>query len=394
MAVGIETVSLVTVIAILMFAIMFILKKFHQPHVISYILAGIILGPSVTNIVKDTDVLNAAGEIGLVLFMFFIGMEISIPQLMKGWKIAIIGTCLQIIASISAVFILGSLFAWPFERILLFGFIISISSTAVVLKLLKGWDELNTRVGRDVLSILIVQDIAIVIMLVIIGGMSSTSTGGFILPLLGGVLLVLLMTFVIRKGPLRLRFFAKFKGDHELEMVAALILAVGFAFVSGLFQLSTALGAFIAGVILSTTKETEWVHKHLYPLQVVFMAAFFLFIGIILDLSFILQNLFLVIGLVIAVLVVNTGINTLILRMLGRRWNNAAYGGVLLSQVGEFGFVLAIAGLHAGIITIFGYQLTIALIISSLLITPIYLLIMKKVLHPDSRRIHVPKQIF
>ncbi len=166
-----------------------ILKRFKQPHVIAYLLVGVILGPSGLAVIADKDWVGQLGSIGVVLLLFFVGMEVSPKRLAANWKLPVIGTLLQIMVSVLFVAIMGYFLDWPFPRIVLLGFVISLSSTAVVIKLLQDWKELDTRIGQDVLGILLIQDLAIVPMMISIGllGGAEFSPTVLILQLVGGV---------------------------------------------------------------------------------------------------------------------------------------------------------------------------------------------------------------
>ncbi|HAI97564.1 MAG TPA: sodium:proton exchanger, partial [Methylococcaceae bacterium] len=171
-----------------------ILKRFKQPHVIAYLLVGVILGPSGLAVIADKDWVGQLGSIGVVLLLFFVGMEVSPKRLAANWKLPVIGTLLQIMVSVLFVAIMGYFLDWPFPRIVLLGFVISLSSTAVVIKLLQDWKELDTRIGQDVLGILLIQDLAIVPMMISIGllGGEEFSPTVLILQLVGGSAIIAL----------------------------------------------------------------------------------------------------------------------------------------------------------------------------------------------------------
>ena len=145
-------------------------------------------------------------------------------------------------------------------------------------------------------------------------------------------------------------------------------------------QLSTALGAFAAGILVTAARETQWVHHTLEPFRVIFVALFFVSIGMLVDVSFITSHTMQVVLLVVAVLVGNTLLNGIILRFLGYRWRESVYAGAMLGQIGEFSFVLAAVGLTAGIISEIAYQYTIAVIALSLLVSPFWILAARRIL--------------
>lgn len=357
-----------------------ILKRFKQPHVIAYLLVGIILGPSGFAIISDKDWVGQLGSIGVVLLLFFVGMDISPKRLAANWKLPVIGTLLQITISVILVAIMGHFLDWPFPRIVLLGFVISLSSTAVVIKLLQDWKELDTRIGQDVLGILLIQDLAIVPMIIGIGllGGEEFSPTILLMQLVGGAAIIALAIWVSVKDRIILSWLKKVADDKEMQVFAALGICFGLAFLTGILHLSTALGAFVAGIVVSAAKETEWVYKSLDSLRVIFIALFFLSIGMLIDLSFVQKNLIEVGLLVVAVMVSNTLINATIIYMFAKKWRPSFYAGAMLSQVGEFSFVLAAIGLNTGIINDYGYQTTIAVIALSLFLSPIFIMFTKR----------------
>jgi len=358
-----------------------ILKRFKQPHVIAYLLVGVILGPSGLAVIADKDWVGQLGSIGVVLLLFFVGMEVSPKRLAANWKLPVIGTLLQIMVSVLFVAIMGYFLDWPFPRIVLLGFVISLSSTAVVIKLLQDWKELDTRIGQDVLGILLIQDLAIVPMMISIGllGGAEFSPTVLILQLVGGSAIIALAIWVSVKDRIILSWLKKIADDKEMQLFAALGICFGMSFLTGVLQLSTALGAFVSGIVVSSARETEWVYKSLDSLRVIFIALFFLSIGMLIDLSFVQKNIVEVGLLVIAVMVSNTMINAIIIYLFAKEWRPSFYAGAMLSQVGEFSFVLAAIGLNTGIINDYGYQTTIAVIALSLFLSPIFIMVTKHI---------------
>ena len=151
--------------------------------------------------------------------------------------------------------------------------------------------------------------------------------------------------------------------------------------ISGFFGLSTALGAFIAGLTISNTNEHEWIRKNMHPFYVILVAIFFVSIGMLIDAEFIFRNLIMIALLVIITLLLKTIFNAIILRYLDNPWDESFYAGALLSQIGEFSFILGSIGLNLGILTLFGYQLTISVIALTLLFSPFWIFIFKTYFH-------------
>lgn len=352
-----------------------LLRFFQQPQLVGYILAGILIGPHGLQLLTDQATIEHLGAIGVTLLLFFIGMEVSPQQLYRGWRIAILGTVFQVLISVGCTWLIGYWLEWSLARIILLGFVISLSSTAVVLKLLKERGELHTPAGENVLLILLAQDLAVVPMLIALSWLSGRepATNELLLQLLGGIGILGLTAWVLWKKEIHIPFAAQLKKDHELQVFAALLLCFGLAFVTGSLGLSAALGAFVAGIVVASAKETDWVHHALEPFRVVFVAILFVSVGMLIDIRFILDTWPHLLALVAGVLLTNTFINAGILRSLGQDWSSSLYAGGLLAQIGEFSFVLASFGMQSGIISEFGYQTTIAVISLTLVLSPAWI---------------------
>lgn len=362
-----------TVAAILLLG--FALRALRQPQLIAYLLAGVVLGPSGVGLVSDHSTISRLGEIGVVLLLFFVGMEISLPEFVARWKVPVLGTLLQISLSVLCVVGVGTWQGWPAERSVLLGFVVSLSSTAVVIKLLREKGETESPVGRDVIGILLMQDLAIVPMLIIIGLLSETpSTGGMIVKqVVGGAIAIISLAYIATRRELHLPLGRWLRGDRELQIFASGAICFGLAYLSGLSGLSAALGAFLGGILVGAAKETRWIHESLFPFHILLLALFFMSVGMLIDLHFVWSHWAMILTLLLAVLLTNTILNTVILRVLGRSWNNSIYGGATLAQIGEFSFVLAAVGRKADLFEDFAYQTTSAVIALSMLISPLWI---------------------
>jgi CPA2 family monovalent cation:H+ antiporter-2 len=359
------------------------LRAIGQPQIVGYLLAGVAIGPFGLEFLTDTETISRVGSFGLIMLLFFIGMEVSPRKLMGNWRVAVAGVVFQIVSSVSVVWLIGLVYDWSWRRITLIGFVISLSSTAVVLKLLKDWRELNTQTGQHVLVILLAQDLVLVPMLIAVTLMSGARPDVVTLSaqVIGAAVLIGLTAWVITRDRVHLPFAKYLRADHELQVFAALLLCFGLALLSGILQLSTVLGAFVAGIIISSARETDWVHRSLEPLRVIFVAMFFVSIGMLIDLQFVRNNFLEISALVAAIVSINTAINSVILKGLGASTRRSLYAGALLSQVGEFSFVLASIGLTAGVIAEHDYRTLIAVIALSLLLSPAWITMWRIVLH-------------
>lgn len=366
--------------AILVIGLM--LQLLRQPQLVGYIISGVAIGPSGFALLTDQALIEHLGAIGVTLLLFFVGMEVSPNQLTRGWRIAVGGTMLQIGGSVALTWAIGLWLGWELPRVVLLGFVISLSSTAVVLKLLKDRGELNSQSGENVLLILLAQDLAVVPMLIVISLFSNEQPGSdqIFKQMAGAVIVLGLAAFALSREHLHLPFATRIRQDHELQVFAALLICFGLAFVTGTLGLSSALGAFVGGMIVASARATDWVHHALEPLRVVFVALLFVSIGMLIEIDFVLDNWLQVGSLVIAVLLTNTFINAGILRALGSPWPISVYSGALLAQIGEFSFVLVSVGLQAAIVSKFGYQLAIAVIAITLALSPAWIAATKRFL--------------
>ncbi len=353
----------------------FLLRLLKQPYMISYILVGILVGPYGLSFVTDEALISNLGSLGLVLLLFFIGMEIRLPELLHNWKVSIIGTSIQVFISLIIIWLLSFYFKWSNSQVIMFGFVISLSSTAVIVKILQERNEINSIAGQYALGILIAQDILIVPMLIFLGyiGGHRPDKIELIKQITGGIIIIGMIIFLLKKKEIKLPFQKYISNDHEMQVFIAFTLCFGFSTLSAFFHLSAALGAFIAGILISATKSTEWVHNSLSAFKVLFVALFFISIGMIIDLTFLKENLFTIITLLIVVFILNSIINISMLRFFCKDWKISLYVSALLSQIGEFSFILAATGFQTGIIKEYSYQITISTIALTLLFSPLWI---------------------
>lgn len=356
-----------------------ILRRLRQPHVIAYLFAGFVIGPHTLGLVEDQQTLSRVGSFGVIFLLFFIGMEISPRRLAENWLISVVGTFLQIAVSVGLVAVLGFFLEWSIERMILLGFVISLSSTAVIIKLLEDWKEMDTRVGQDVLGILLVQDILIAPMIVILsflGGREPT-VEEISMQVLGAVAITALVVWITIRDTISLPWIRHLKEDHELQIFGSLAICFGMAMLTGLMGLSSALGAFVGGMVVGSARETHWIQEKLLSIRTVFISLFFVSIGMLIDIDFIYEKIGQITSLVAIALITNTIINAIILKLLGESWKVSFYGGSLLSQIGEFSFVMASVGYQSNIILYPTYEMTIAVIVLTLFFTPLWIMFIR-----------------
>lgn len=379
-----HTDTLIPVYTLVIFTILIIgliFRRISIPYVVTYLIVGVLLGPNGIGFVNDTSQIRQFEIVGLVFLLFFVGMEISLDDLLKNWKVPVVGTIIQILLTLGLVSILGSILGWKLVRILLIGFVISLSSTAVVIKLLNEWQETRSREGRNVIGVLLVQDIALIPMIILLDVLQGGSIPAkvMILQMSGGTILVLLVIYLIRKREIHLPFLNYFRGHKEMQIFAALAICFGMVMFTEFFRLSPYLGAFIAGIYVRATRETDWIHITLEPFYIFFVAIFFVSVGMVLDLDFFLQNWEIIVLLAGVVFILNTAVNTGMMKLLGEPWRESLIGGAMLAQVGEFSFVILSVGEQSGIVSDYTYQVILALVTLTLILSPAWIAVFRKI---------------
>jgi CPA2 family monovalent cation:H+ antiporter-2 len=263
---------------------------------------------------------------------------------------------------------------------LLLGFVASISSTAVVVKVMESIGELKTEVGQLTIGILIAQDLAIVPMILILRNYGESWFSPLLLVKLVTSIgfIVFIISYLSRRQRVRLPLTQMIAGDKELTPLASLTFCFAAAAASGLIGLSAPYGAFLAGLVLGNTHERLAIIESTKPIQSILLMAFFLSIGLLLDLQFIWDNLATVLKLLFVVTIGKTALNIGILRLLQLPWAQAFLIGVVLAQLGEFAFLMATISNETNIINDYGERLIISLTVLSLGFSPLWLAIAKR----------------
>ncbi len=357
-----------------------VFARLGQPAILGYILSGIILGPSGFALIQSRDQVSVLAELGVLLLLFVVGMELSLRTFKKVWGIATICTILQIGISIVITLTLSNMFGWSRELSLLLGFVASISSTAVVVKMMESLGEIKTETGQLTIGILIAQDLAIIPMILILRnyGESWFSPMLFFKIISSIGVIVVLIGYLSRRQRVRLPLTRMIAGEKDLTPLASMTFCFAAAAISGLVGLSAPYGAFLAGLILGNTNERVIMLETIKPIQSILMMAFFLSIGLLLDIDFIWQHLWTVLLLLFVITIGKTALNIGILRFLRLPWSQAFLVGVVLAQLGEFAFLMASISSETHLISEFGERLIIGLTVLSLAFSPIWLACAKR----------------
>ncbi len=358
------------------------MEKMRQPAFVGYILAGILLGPSALALVENRTQIDALADLGVLLLLFVIGMELPLRLFFRLWRLALFATLMQIAAAMLLTLVLARLFGWDLGMALVLGFVVALSSTAVAIKIMEGSGESRGRTGLISLGVLIAQDLAFVPMIVILGiaAVGKTDFSGLAALFVSMFVAGWMIWYLAKGGAIRLPFAGLLAGNPDLAPLGGLAVCFGAAALSGLLGLSPAYGAFLAGLALGNSAHKRQLLGSTRPILSILMMVFFLSIGLLIDLAFVWDNLAKVLTLLFVVTVFKTAITTGILRALGQSWPQAFLVSVMLAQIGEFSFLLARTGLETGLIGDDVMRLVLAVTALSLALSPIWVV--------TARRLH------
>lgn len=351
-------------------------SKLKQPLVIGYIIAGLILGTFLPKLLgPSNESIFTLSEVGVALLLFTLGLEFSLDRIKKVGKNAVIGAILQIIIVI-AVFTFIFYFAFNFNlNVALFlSSIISLSSTAVVAKILSEGSSSESSHGDLILSWLVVQDIAVIPLMLLIPVVSDFSNFDpaqiFLNVIKSGVSIYLVLILGKKTIPYLFKKLALYN-NRELMLVAAFLFCLSVGALANLLGISFAVGAFLAGVLLSSSAFNHEVFTEIRPLRDVFSSIFFVSLGFLVDIQGVLNNFVFVLVLTLLIFLIKFLVVFIILVRLNYHSKISFYSAIALFQIGEFGFLLAKIGINKNIISSNDYQLIILSSITTLVLTPI-----------------------
>lgn len=353
--------------------------RFKIPPIIGFLITGVLAGPHGFGLISTGDEVAMLAELGVILLLFVIGIELSFSELMRLKKPVFVGGAMQVGVTI-AVFA-GAAWMGGFStgQSVFFGFLAALSSTAIVLKLLADRAEMNTPHGRISLGILIFQDIVVVPLMLLVPFLSATGAEGsaaWALTVLAlKALTILAALAILAKIVLpRVLFAVVQTKSRELFLMTTLGICFGVALLTQSVGLSLSLGAFLAGLLISESEYSHSALEGILPFRDVFTSVFFVSIGMLLDVGFFMENIGFVVMAVLAVLTVKSVLVTAAGLSIGFPFRVAALSGITLCQVGEFSFVLAGVGLIHGLIGGDEYQLFLAVAIVTMALTPFFIM--------------------
>jgi CPA2 family monovalent cation:H+ antiporter-2 len=338
--------------------------RLRQPLILGYVFAGLILSPLTPGPrVHDVHTFEIMAEVGVILLMFSIGIEFSIPELLRVKWVALVGAPIGICLLIALGIGTGALLGWPLAQGVAVGCIISVASTMVLLRLLVDRGELNSESGRVMVTLTLVEDLAVVILTVLLPSLGSANGTDYseVLWKIGKALLLLApVVFAGWKIVPRLLSRVQRTCNDAISLLFALTICLVVAAITEALGLSLALGAFVGGMLLGSSAYAHQLAKQTLPIRDAFVALFFVTIGMLIDPRTWIANWRLLAVLVMLILIGKFAVWFAVVRLFGYPADTALRVGVGLTQIGEFSFILAQVSMHAKVIGSDVYNATLA----------------------------------
>ncbi|HEY0159578.1 MAG TPA: cation:proton antiporter [Thermoanaerobaculia bacterium] len=342
-----QVVALVVASAV----IAYICQRLKILPIVGFLLAGVAIGPNALGLVEDAAFIDNVAEMGIVLLLFTLGIEFSLERLWRIKRAIFVGGGLQLGLTIAAAMGILALLGIDWRTGFYTGALIALSSTAIVLKVLSDRAEVTSAKGQLSLGILIFQDLAIVALVLILpllaGGAGSALAIARGLGM-AALIIVLIVIVARRVMPVVLERVAR-TCSQEIFLLTIIAICLGTAWLTSLAGVSLSLGAFLAGLVVSESRYSHHAFAEILPLQILFSAIFFVSVGLLLDITFVVRNPLLILAVVVAVVLLKALITGIAARILGYTAAVAGSTAFLLAQIGEFSFVLERVGRAAGL---------------------------------------------
>jgi CPA2 family monovalent cation:H+ antiporter-2 len=356
--------------------------RFRLPTIVGFLLTGILAGPFGFGLIKGVHEVEILAEIGIVLLLFTIGIEFSLDRLLQIRRSVLMGGSIQVLLTVLASYFIARHTGKPIGESVFIGFLISLSSTAIVLKVIQERSEVDSPHGSTTLGILIFQDVIIVPMILVtplLAGTTRIAGGSFLILLLKGMGIIGLV-FVSAKWlvPQILYRIAQTR-SRELFLLSVVVICLAVAWLTSNAGLSLALGAFLAGLIISESEYSNQALGHILPFRDVFISFFFVSIGMLLDLDFLLHHPLEIALIVSGVVVLKSIIATSASVFLGFPLRTAILTGLALCQIGEFSFILSRTGVDHGLLAGNIYQAFLAVSVLSMAVTPFIMVLAPRI---------------
>ena len=369
-----ELITAVFIILACALAIQLLGRRVKLPLIIGYFITGIVVGPYGLGIISESEV-SLLAELGVILLMFTIGLEISLKNLLSMKKVVLVGGALQLCLTTAAVWAILVMLGFPSNTALFIGFLVAPSSTAIIMSLYQQTGDIDSPHGKIALGLLIFQDICVIPMMLMVPILAGNSTKDLGMELLnlgvGMVVLGLVLVAAIIFVPRLLTKVASVR-NHELFVITIVVICFGIAWMMSLNGVDLALGAFLAGVAISESEYSYEIIGQVMPIRDILTSFFFVSVGMMLNLSFLTFNVLPIVAIAVVLLFGKTIINFISLKAIGVMSAVAFVSAVGISQIGEFSFILGVSGLQNGIVNNDIYQVFLTVSIITMALTPYF----------------------
>ena len=374
----------VIVIFVISIITIFAGHRFKVPEVVGFLATGVVAGPHGLGLIREVDTIEILAEVGVIFLLFAIGIEFSFERLLRIRKSTMVGGPLQVAITLALVTFIGLKLGLSLSESIFFGFLISLSSTAVVLKLMQDRSEMDSPHGHTTLGILIFQDIVVVPMMLFIpllapSGISENLSTTLLIMLGKGLGMIALVILGAKIVVPRLLYRAVRLQSRVLFLLIVMLICLSVAWISYTAGLSLPLGAFLAGLIISESEYSYQALGNILPFRDVFTSIFFVSIGMLLDVGFFLERPELVLAVALGVLLLKSTVAGSVTLLLGYPMRTVILVGLSLAQIGEFSFILSKTGLDIGLISEDGYQLFLTVSVITMAFTPFMMMTSGKV---------------
>lgn len=354
--------------------VIYIFNKLKFPSIIGFLITGIIIGPYGLKLITDTAGIRLMAEIGVAFLLFTIGIEISLSRFLKHLSEFLLTGGLQVFFTFLAGFFIGLVLQLSISQAIFIGFLLSHSSSALVLKMLKDRGDEESPQGRISIGIILFQDIMVVPMMLLIPfltGDSGPTTWAITWKLIKSILIIVAILAAARYIiPFILERLVNTR-MRDVFVITSIVITLGIAWLTNALGLSLAIGAFLAGLAISDTDFTHQIISDINPFRDIFLSIFFVSFGMILDLNFARQNYGYILTISFIIILIKAAIVFGLVKFLKYPFRTSMLSGVLLSQIGEFSFVLALQGFKNNIISEYVYQLFISASVLTFIVSPL-----------------------
>ncbi len=354
--------------------VIYIFNKLKFPSIIGFLITGIIIGPYGLKLITDTAGIQLMAEIGVAFLLFTIGVEISLSRFLKHLSEFLLTGGLQILFTFLAGIVIGLILQFSITQAIFVGFLIAHSSSALALKMLKDRGDEDSSHGRISIGINLFQNIIVVPMMLLIpflAGNSGPTTGEIFWKLFKSILIIVAILVAARYIiPFILERLANTR-MRDVFVITSIVITLGIAWLTHALGLSLAIGAFLAGLAISDTDFTHQIISDINPFRDIFLSVFFVSLGMILNLDFARQNLSYILFISFVIILIKAAIVFGLVKILKYPLRTMILSGVLLSQIGEFSFVLASIGFKNNIISEYIYQIFISASVLTFIVSPL-----------------------